>query len=197
MPKLWNDTIEQHRRSVRDAILDAAAVITRQQGVAAVTMSAIASKTRIGRATLYKYFPDLNAILLAWHERQVGRHMHELTAIFHDGDEDPLARLDRAFEAYATMARGQDGTDVSALLHAGPHVAKARRHLRDLFRTLIEEAAEAGQVRGDMGADELALYCLGAVGAASGLKSKAAVRRLIDVTISGIKATPKKRFRGR
>lgn len=34
-----------------------------------MTMSRIAEEIGIGRATLYKYFPDVEAILLAWHER--------------------------------------------------------------------------------------------------------------------------------
>ena len=38
-------------------------------------MSQIAEQTGIGRATLYKYFPDVEAILLAWHERQVTGHL--------------------------------------------------------------------------------------------------------------------------
>jgi AcrR family transcriptional regulator len=34
-------------------------------------MSQIAEETRVGRATLYKYFPDVDAILVAWDERHV------------------------------------------------------------------------------------------------------------------------------
>ncbi len=65
MPKLWTDTIEEHREAVRAATLDAAAVLIAAHGLASVTMSAIAAATGIGRATLYKYFPDVGAILLA------------------------------------------------------------------------------------------------------------------------------------
>jgi hypothetical protein len=71
VPKLWNETIEAHRREVRDAILDTTATLVAEQGLRSVTMSQIADQTGIGRATLYKYFPDADTILRAWHERQI------------------------------------------------------------------------------------------------------------------------------
>src|SRR5262245_8068886 len=74
MPKLWTETIETHRREVRDAILDTAAALVADRGLRSVTMSQVAEETGIGRATLYKYFPGVEAILLAWHERQVTGH---------------------------------------------------------------------------------------------------------------------------
>ena len=69
MPKLWEDTIETHRQAVRDAVLEAAWDLVRERGLMAVTMSQIAVKAGIGRATLYKYFPDVEAILRTFHDR--------------------------------------------------------------------------------------------------------------------------------
>src|SRR5262245_15702146 len=81
VPKLWNATIEEHRREVRDAILDATAALVMKHGLASVTMSEIADQAGIGRATLYKYFSDVEAILLAWHERHVAGHLAQLIAV--------------------------------------------------------------------------------------------------------------------
>ncbi|MGH9199575.1 MAG: TetR/AcrR family transcriptional regulator, partial [Acidimicrobiia bacterium] len=67
MPRLWSDTIQAHRREVREAILDITAKLVGEHGLRSVTMSQIAEDTGIGRATLYKYFPDVEAILSAWH----------------------------------------------------------------------------------------------------------------------------------
>ena len=52
MPKLWSETIDAHRREVRDAILDTTAALVAEHGLRAVTMSQIAGQTGIGRATL-------------------------------------------------------------------------------------------------------------------------------------------------
>ena len=54
MPKLWTETIDEHRRAVRDATLDATGALVAEHGLASVTMSRIAEETGIGRATLYK-----------------------------------------------------------------------------------------------------------------------------------------------
>ncbi|MGH2826942.1 MAG: hypothetical protein ACRDKF_08220 [Actinomycetota bacterium] len=50
----------------------------------------------------------------------------------------------------------------------------------------MTEGQKSGDVRGDVAADELVSYCLHALTAASGLPSKAAVRRLVAVTLAGL-----------
>src|SRR5262249_27452179 len=41
VPKLWTETIEEHRRAVHDATLDTTAALVHEHGLAAVTMSKI------------------------------------------------------------------------------------------------------------------------------------------------------------
>ena len=67
VPRLWNETIEAHRRAVRDAILDTTWALVCEYGLRSVPMSQIDGETGIGRATLSKYFPDVEARLPAWH----------------------------------------------------------------------------------------------------------------------------------
>ncbi|GAA3782849.1 hypothetical protein GCM10022206_22570 [Streptomyces chiangmaiensis] len=52
---------------------------------------------------------------------------------------------------------------------------------------MLNEGVEAGQVRGDVSPDELAGYCLHALAGAGGLTSKAAAKRLVTVTIAGLR----------
>ena len=74
VPRLWSDTIDAHRQTVREATIEATSALVAEHGLRSVTMSQIAERTGIGRATLYKYFPDVEAILLAWHERDACQH---------------------------------------------------------------------------------------------------------------------------
>jgi AcrR family transcriptional regulator len=189
VPKLWNETIEAHRRAVRDAILDTTAALVAEHGLASVTMSQIAKESGIGRATLYKYFPNSEAILLAWHERQIIGHLEYLAEIRAQAD-DAGERLEAVLEAYALISHESHrhhGTDLAAFLHRGEHVARAQQQLIDLIRNLLTETAETGDVRDDVAPDELASYCLHALTAASSLPSKAAVRRLVTVTLAGLR----------
>jgi AcrR family transcriptional regulator len=186
VPKLWDETIEAHRRAVRDATVETAAALVSKNGLRSVTMSQIAEGTGIGRATLYKYFPDVEAILVAWHEGQIGAHLEHLAELRDEAGE-PGERLEAVLEAYALIRHEHHGSDLAALLHQGEHVAKAQEHLRHFVRDLLSEASKIGDVRGDIAPDELAHYCLHALTAASTLPSKAAVRRLVAVTLAGLR----------
>src|SRR5215472_9498441 len=115
VPKLWTETIEAHRRAVRDAALDTTAALAAEHGLASVTMSRIAEETGIGRATLYKYYPDVQAILVAWHERQIARHLEQLTRV-RDLADRPGERLEAVLTAYALIRHEHHDTELSALL---------------------------------------------------------------------------------
>lgn len=191
VPRLWNETIESHRQTVREAILDATAELVSEHGLLSVTMSQIAEKTGIGRATLYKYFPDVEAILFAWHERQIAGHLQQLAEL-RDQEGAPGERLQAVLEAYARIARDRfshdhAGLELAAVLHKGAHVAQAEQHVHDLFKELLTEVAEAGGLRDDVDSYELATYCLHALGAARSLHSESAVHRLVTVTIAGLR----------
>ena len=189
VPKLWTETIEAHRRAVRDATLDTTAALVAEHGLRSVTMSQIAEETGVGRATLYKYFPDVEAILVAWHERQVTGHVEQLAEV-RDRPGDPGERLEAVLEAYALICHEHHGTELAALLHRGDHVARAQQQVSDLIRDLLTEGAETGDLRDDVAPDELASYCLHALTAAARLPSKAAVRRLVTVTLAGLHPRP-------
>ena len=186
VPKLWNDTIEAHRQAVRDATLDTTAALVAEHGLTSVTMSRIAEETGIGRATLYKYFPDVEAILLAWHERQIAHHL-QLLADVRDQAGTPAARLEAVLNVYADISYQHHDTELVALLHRGAHIVRAQHQLRDLIRDLLIEGAKSGDLRDDVAAGELATYCLHALTAAGNLPSKAAVRRLVEVTLTGLR----------
>jgi AcrR family transcriptional regulator len=211
VPKLWTETIETHRREVHAAILDTTAALVAEHGLPSVTMSRIAEETGIGRATLYKYFPDVEAILVAWHDQHVDRHLEYLTEI-RDRSTDAGERIEAVLEAYALISyershehgraeatahvnRGDHtsrphehhGGEIGALVHRDEHVRRAQRRLNDFFRDLLAEGAKTGDVREDVATDELASYCVHALGAAGGLRSKPAVRRLVAVTLSGLR----------
>ncbi len=191
VPKLWTATIDAHRREVRDAVLDATAALVAERGLLSVTMSGVAEAAGIGRATLYKYFTDVEAILAAWHERQVSGHLAQLQAI-RDQPGQPHQRLRAVLEAYAVItheSRHEHDGDIVASLHRDRHVADAERHLHEMVTRLLADAATAGEIRADMQPDELATFCLNALTAARRLPTKAAVQRLLAVTLGALDPT--------
>jgi AcrR family transcriptional regulator len=190
MPRIWSQTIEAHRDAVREATIDATAALVAAQGLTGVTMSQIAKDTGIGRATLYKYFPDVESILRAWHERQIDQHLGKLLQV-RDETTGAGQRLEAVLTAYAKVIshRRTHGDDLTEALHRGEHIAAAHQQLHEFLRDLITDAAAVGAVRQDTPADELALYCLHALAAAASLHDPTAVERLIQTTLTGLRSS--------
>jgi AcrR family transcriptional regulator len=192
VPKLWTKTIEAHRREVQEAILQTTAALVGKRGLRGVTMSQIAEEAGIGRATLYKYFPDVESILVAWHERQIAGHLEHLVHV-RDRSGSPRERLRSVLDAYALISRetrGHHDRDLAAFLHGDEHVARAERRLQNMIRDLLVEGAATGELRGDVPAGELATYCLHALSAARALPSRTAVRRLVTITLAALAPRP-------
>src|SRR5215216_4672587 len=142
VPKLWTETIEGHRHAVREATMKTTARLVAEQGLRSVTMSQVAEETGIGRATLYKYFPDVDAILLAWHERQITQHLHYLEEV-RDQARGALERLEAVLAAYALISHeshGHGDSQLASFVHRDEHVARAEHQLRSLIRALVSDA---------------------------------------------------------
>ncbi|MGH3301665.1 MAG: TetR/AcrR family transcriptional regulator [Streptosporangiaceae bacterium] len=171
---------------MRDAILKTTATLAFEHGLTSVTMSQIATAAGIGRATLYKYFPDVESILLAWHEEQINAHLR-LLADARDRAEGPERQLEAVLQAYAHISYRRHDTELGALLHRGDHLVAAQKHLHGLITELVTAAVQKGSVRDDVAPAELASYCLHALTAASSLPSQAAIQRLVQVTLAGLR----------
>ena len=190
MPRLWSATIAEHRHDVRAAILDAAADLVAAHGLRGVTMSRIAKEAGIGRATLYKYFASVEAIVFAWHERQIERHLDQLAEV-RDRAGDGVEQLEAVLRAYALIARetrARHERGLVELLHRDEHVASGRARLHSLVRDLVDAGVKQGALRNDVPSHELTTYCLHALSAAAHLPSRAAAERLVHVTLSALRA---------
>lgn len=156
-------------------MLDAAAALVAERGLTGVTMAEVAQRAGVGRATLYKYFPDVEAVLHAWHERQVGDHLRQLAEI-----HERTGSLEAVLEAYAFICHDHPTGEPAVSLHRSHHVAQAHDHLVEFLASLLTD------VRHDVPPKELAAYCVHALAAARAVPSRAAVRRLVAVTLAGL-----------
>jgi AcrR family transcriptional regulator len=170
---------------VRDRILDTTATIVASHGPLGVTMSRIAEESGIGRATLYKYFSDVEAIFVAWHERQIAQHLKHLAEVANQA-EDADQRLVAVLEAFALHHYEHRSGELAMVLHQSGN-NKTTHHFQEFIKGLLIEGAQSGELRNDIAAGELAGYCLHALTAAGGLSSKAAIRRLIEVILDGLR----------
>lgn len=183
MPKLWNDTIEAHRSAVASAVMDKTAELAAREGLHTLTMARIAQEAGIGRATLYKYFSDVEGILSSWHRRQINTHLESLERI-RDQRATPLQALEAVLTTYGENIRhGHDHAFV-ALLHAMPHVREAHGHLQEFIAAMIAEAVHDGSLKGGIPPSEMARYALAAI--AGGAPNRPALVRLVEMILRGL-----------
>jgi AcrR family transcriptional regulator len=182
----WKATKEAYGLPVVTTILDTTAALVAAHGLRRVTMARIAKECGVGRATVYRYFPDVGTILVTWHERETAGHVERLAEL-RDRPGGPAERLQAVLDAYAFIRHEHHRTELAALLHGGGHVASAEQQITDMIGALLAETAASGDTRDDIPPAELATFCVHALAAAGTLRSKPAVRRLVIATLAGLR----------
>ena len=169
---------------MREAIVSAADSVIAERGLAGLSMSEVAVRAAIGRATLYKYFSDVASVLGAWHQAKVAAHLRAVrdAAATHQG---PAKQLQAALTRYAEIRREHPTGPLGSPLHSQAHVHEGTQTLITFLADLISAAARDGDVRTDVPPRELATFCLGALDAADGT-SRAAATRLVDLVLRAI-----------
>ena len=133
------------------AILDAAARVFSEEGTGA-NLAAVATAAGVSRATLYRYFPNREALLdaLAVHAlSQAGERLAD-AGLERTSVEEAIERIARAIVAvgdrYAVVASEQ--------LKCDP--ALPERMIGEPIRAVLERGVQSGEIRKDLPVDVLA-----------------------------------------
>lgn len=135
----------------RERILDAAEAVFFEQGAAA-PLQQIARRAGVGQGTLYRHFPEREAVILALFERRV-RMLQELPG---ESEIGP-----RTLEHYLTaMLEVQERTPglVSAILASqryGEQLARLREQVGDILEKPIAVAKAHGLLHPDITPDDM------------------------------------------
>jgi AcrR family transcriptional regulator len=147
MPQIWAESIEQHKRQTTARIIDATVALVAENGLSATSMSHVAESAGIGRATLYSYFPDVEHILLAWHEQEVDRYTQSLSDELARQTDTPSAlrvimtRLIEGFTSGHDHALDASRVELSAL---SPEIKRQMAGASAKLATLLDEVLEQG-----------------------------------------------------
>lgn len=158
MPKIWGDTVADHKDRLRRSIVDAAVALVAERGRADVTMSAVAERVGIGRATLYNYFGDLDQILATYVVSEFERQHAALDERL-AGVADPLERLRLTLEqviGYFASPEHRTGSPIG-LDTFGPDaqvaVDAAAQSFHERLAGLVHASIDAGLLRADLDPD--------------------------------------------
>ena len=138
-----------------DALLQSALAVFATSGVDAPVRE-IAEKAGVGIGTVYRHFPQRANLVAAVfrHEIDACADAAAILAAEHKPGE-ALARWMQRYAAFVATKRG-----LATALHSGnpafePLPAYFQKRLLPAFRTLLDAAVAAGEVRADVDADDL------------------------------------------
>ncbi len=102
--------VQQRGAERVDNLLDAAATIIDEVGIASLTTSAVAERSGSSVGVVYRYFPNAGVLVLALAERNRDRFSAELGSRIQAGQAPDWRSYARScVDAYATMARSEPG----------------------------------------------------------------------------------------
>lgn len=185
MPKTWDETLEGHREAVRQAVMGAALALASERGFQKVSMSNVAARAGITRATLYKYFGDVDAIFEEWHQATLRHHLAHFAEIA-AGDGDPALKLAEILETYALTVFRHHGTRFASMLHRQDHARRAEARLVGLIEKLVAAGVQSGLFRKDIAPEELARFCHSSLSSTHMLADEQAVRRAASLLLDAL-----------
>jgi AcrR family transcriptional regulator len=192
MPRIAADTVAEHVAQQEAAVVDAAARLFGERGVAKVSLADIAAEVGLKRNSLYRYFPDKGHLLAAWFRLELAP-LQEQSAAIAAAQEPASVRLHRWLELqldYLTAPEHQAMTDAfaeSALLSDEVRADIGRGH-HELYSTLGTILADAGADR-DAGAPTAVVDTMlvaGALRSAAELVIGGADRELVLTRLDGL-----------
>ena len=116
---------EQDRsRTTLQSIMDASAILIGKHGLDAISMTQIATQSGMSKASLYRYFPSKQALLIAHAEQSFARNREEMRRIMQKV-KDPEEMLREGFSHYCKQhANSPFLLHLRAAIHADPVLSK-------------------------------------------------------------------------
>jgi AcrR family transcriptional regulator len=174
-------------RRNRDALLAAAVQAFSAEGPD-VTLESVAAAAGVGIGTLYRHFPNRDALVEAAYRNELERLC--------DSAEDLLATLPpeqavrawmERFVDYAVTKRGMSDALRALIAAGGNPFAHSRDRMLGALGALLDSAIASGKVRADVAPADL-LATLGGVSMAAGdAAGREQARRVLDLVMDGLR----------
>jgi AcrR family transcriptional regulator len=174
-------------RRNRDALLAAGAEVFAERGADA-SLEEIARRAGVGIGTLYRHFPDRDALTEAVYRNEVERLCDGVDALIAEQPAaDALARWMRDFAAYAATKKGMVVALKSSLGPDNELFTYSHRRIRDAISALLAAATAAGSIRSDIEADALLTAMRGICMTGDQPADAARIALLIDLLVDGLR----------
>ena len=150
MPSVTGGSIAAHRRITSERIFAAFSTLLYEQGYDAITLADVAKAAGMSRTTMYNYFPDKDALVVAFTDREASRYLVDLESTL-AVIENPVDRL-RTFIAeqlrYFATHHLPPGRALKVAL-SGAAYQRVLEHvgvLEQLLRDILREGTDQGYI---------------------------------------------------
>ncbi|RBQ16218.1 TetR/AcrR family transcriptional regulator [Spongiactinospora rosea] len=177
-------------RRNRDLIVTAAQHLFLEQGVD-VPLDEVARRAGVGIGTLYRRFPDRDALLRAVAEDTL-RSLVGLIETARDEEPDAWHALCRFLRSCAELRFGELAAELDPRLYpqmrTGPHLDEMRRRVIAAVLDLTARAQAEGAMRPDAGPLDVAMLMTLHVYTPPNMPGDQAVRRMVEIVLDGLRA---------
>jgi AcrR family transcriptional regulator len=175
----------------RQRILGAARALFAEEGLH-VTLDAVAARAGVGVGTVYRRFPDKEALIDALFEERIGEVVviaEEALAI-----DDPWEGLLWFFERSLALHAHDRGLKelVFSTAHGRDRVAQGRDRIKPVVTRVVRRAQESGDLRSDFDTTDVPIVqlMLTAVMEYTGEVDGEVWRRCLGLVLDGMRAAP-------
>jgi AcrR family transcriptional regulator len=171
-----------------ELLLSAAAAAFAEHGADEVSLEEVARRAGVGIGTLYRHFPNRQALLEAVYKDQVdGLEVLAGKLLAAELPGEALRQWLRAFAAFGRTKRSMTTALVSTLGKDSALLSECSRILRSCTEALLDRAKEAGVVRADAQSADLIRLTHGLIMAseAAGGDTEQA-DRMVDLLLGGL-----------
>jgi len=185
----------------RERLLEAAKAVFSAGGPDA-SLEAVARRAGVGIGTLYRHFPTREALFEAVYRREVQQLVELAEQLRNEGSPvDALRRWLRSNVELVATKKGMLAALAVAVHGSSALYADTFARLTKAVGALLDRAVAAGEIRADIGPEDLLRTLIGMCYLHDQPGWQASVVRLLDVFVDGLRvpgaAAAKARLRGR
>ena len=174
-------------RRNRDKLLAAATEAFAAEGPD-VALETVAARAGVGVGTLYRHFPNREALMVATYQHEVDALCAAAEDLLrsYPADEALRAWIER-FAAYAATKRGMGEALLSALASDSTMYAATRERLLDALRLLLDAGSASGTLRADIAPEDV-MRVIGSIwNVPSGPQWRETIGNMLKLVIDGLR----------
>jgi len=156
-----------------------------------VQMDELARRAGVGVGTLYRHFPDKQALMGELVRERFGVFNERLREALADQRSDPFTALADALRSNATSVAEDAATRFAFMSGGEPVFAYATVEMEEFMRlssALVERARAAGQLRADFAAEDVPMVMCGVCATIDKRSAGWDWRRHLELVIAGMRA---------